>query len=307
MSTPIMLLTGAAGSGKDTVASFLVKNHEAVAIAQADPMKRLAKIIFGFTDDQLWGPSESRNAVDERYVIPEGTQFLDPGPQVVAWTDASMHTWSDHDGLVRGWLADVFPDATGEELSSHLHSLDRWISDLRAVYGNIGSEKKLTPRVVLQTMGTEWGRKIDPTMWSKYALRVAEKLLEGGYTYDRVTGLISEPSNVGAPMVVITDGRFKNELLNVLKIGGVTVKITSPTEDGSAVEKAGVAGHRSEAEQKTIPDHFFSFHFTNDKRLGLEECERLTRQLWLSATYYSIGPDIGSPGYVDPEDEDVVS
>jgi hypothetical protein len=55
MRTPIVMLTGPAGSGKDTVASFLVKNHGAVAIAQADPMKRLAMQLFEFPEETLWG------------------------------------------------------------------------------------------------------------------------------------------------------------------------------------------------------------------------------------------------------------
>jgi hypothetical protein len=31
-------------------------------------MKRFAKDVFGFSEFQLWGPSEARNGVDERYL-----------------------------------------------------------------------------------------------------------------------------------------------------------------------------------------------------------------------------------------------
>lgn len=58
---------GLAGSGKDTSADILVKHANFVKIALADPLKRVCKDIFAFSDDQLWGPSENRNAPDRRY------------------------------------------------------------------------------------------------------------------------------------------------------------------------------------------------------------------------------------------------
>lgn len=60
-------ISGLAGSGKDTCADFLVRNKSFVKVALADPLKRIARDVFDFTDEQLWGPSSSRNAPDERY------------------------------------------------------------------------------------------------------------------------------------------------------------------------------------------------------------------------------------------------
>ena len=60
-------LAGKAGSGKSTVARHLVKQYGYVEIALADAVKRIAKQLYGFTDEQLWGPSEARNAPDLRY------------------------------------------------------------------------------------------------------------------------------------------------------------------------------------------------------------------------------------------------
>lgn len=64
----IIGITGLAGAGKDTVADLLVKGHGFVKVSLADPMKRFCKEVFGFTVEQLWGPSELRNAPDLRYV-----------------------------------------------------------------------------------------------------------------------------------------------------------------------------------------------------------------------------------------------
>lgn len=54
------------GSGKDTIAYYLVSKRGFVKMANADLLKRVAQSAFGFTDDQLWGPSELRNAPDKR-------------------------------------------------------------------------------------------------------------------------------------------------------------------------------------------------------------------------------------------------
>ena len=63
----IIAISGQAGSGKDTAADFLVKHRGFVKVAFADPMKRICKEVYDFTDEQLWGPSELRNVPDERY------------------------------------------------------------------------------------------------------------------------------------------------------------------------------------------------------------------------------------------------
>jgi len=63
----IMGVSGQAGSGKDTVGDYLVEKYDFTKIALADPIKHLGYHVFGFTEDQLWGPSDRRNGVDERY------------------------------------------------------------------------------------------------------------------------------------------------------------------------------------------------------------------------------------------------
>lgn len=73
----IVGVSGKAGSGKDTVADVLVRDHGFVRISLADPMKRFAQHLWHFSDAQLWGPSEQRNAPDPRYRRADGS-FLSP-------------------------------------------------------------------------------------------------------------------------------------------------------------------------------------------------------------------------------------
>lgn len=75
---PLLIgLVGRAGSGKDTVGGFIagspaLKTPTAVT-SFAEPMKVFCKEVFDFTHEQLYGPSELRNAPDRRYPRGDGT------------------------------------------------------------------------------------------------------------------------------------------------------------------------------------------------------------------------------------------
>lgn len=256
MNLPLILICGQAGSGKDTIASFLVKNHGAVAIAQADPMKRLGSKVFGFTEDALWGPSESRNAMNPVF---SDEAFVD---QVrIALKNKSFE-----------YVREVLPGLSETEYAQAAEALENWgnaLLDAALVEGGLSARK------MLQTLGTEWGRTVSRDVWTNYAKKVAMQILGGGFRYNRATGLIADES-FNASLVVITDGRFRNELVAVLAAGGETWKVEAPGVDGSAAEAGGVKGHKSETEQRSIPDHFFNATIINDKKHGLEAAERMT-------------------------------
>lgn len=274
-TTPITLIVGPAGSGKDTIAGFMAKNHGALMIAQADPMKRLAKILFDFSAEQLWGPSDCRNAVDQRFNYQE-----DAGFSRNCWDAALTRLGSQE---VHAWLHDL-----GLGVNSFT-ALRLWYNNVMAQ--TYWAKKGLTPRLVLQTLGTEWGRKQGRELWSQYAIRKALTLLGGGFRYDREVGLIEDSGFTGPDRVVITDGRFRNEVINVLATGGTVVRIDSPSINTEAIEAAGVKGHASEKEQKSLPNHFFTHFIMNDKRLGLAAAERNTTIMVNSME--RLGPGVG--------------
>lgn len=258
MHTPILIIVGEAGSGKDTVAGFLAKNHGYAVIAQADPMKRYVGTLFKFTDEQLWGPSSSRNAEDLRFppyhAAYEGA-YPDADANVVA-TDL--------------FVKEIAPFA-GKDTDKIYNGLSEWFFNLKE--GLIEKKRCLTPRAALQTFGTEFGRSLRTDLWSDLAMATADKLLRGGVIYTAQAGLINTPGFKGADAVVITDGRFRNEVLNVLKVGGQALHLLNPRDESAATEKAGIAGHPSEAEQKGIPESWFVYRIVNDKKLGLDVLE----------------------------------
>lgn len=69
-------ISGKAGSGKDTVADLLVKEFSFVKVGLADPLKRIVRDVFCFTEEQLWGASQFRNEPDRRY--PRNDRYVFP-------------------------------------------------------------------------------------------------------------------------------------------------------------------------------------------------------------------------------------
>jgi hypothetical protein len=243
----IIGLCGPAGSGKDTAADFLVKNHGFAKVAFADPLKRICKDVFAFTDEQLWGPSEKRNAVDERFKnIP--------------------HVWG--------------PIISGMSICQRCGCWSREIYVKDGQHVIKGSQEHtdcvLTTRYALQRLGTEWGRDCYPDVWVDYALRTATRLLaddrddpNGVNYYSQKSGLLFVGGLQKPKGVVISDVRFKNEVRAINAAGGAVFLMKRPTTLEGAAAK-----HLSETAFSTIPEDYFSFTINNDGTL--DELERFT-------------------------------
>lgn len=247
--TPILLLVGNSGSGKDTVANLLSKNLKIMKVANADPLKRFAKLLFDFSEEQLWGSQDSKNAPDTRY------NFKENWIKSIGLFEQKEPLWK--------WIIEVTSRIQSNQEASYFSSMRSWFDGL---YQSTHEQNSLTPRKVLQTLGTEWGRKISPDIWINNTEYSAFKLLEGGWTYSRSGGLqpAEEP---GFDFIIITDGRFRNEILKIKRVGGIIWKITRPEKDG--LINGGVQNHATEQAQKEIPDHFFDSIIDNGGDLRL--------------------------------------
>lgn len=244
--TPIILLVGKAGSGKDTVGEIIAKNHNAVTLGQADPMKRLVHNVFSFTEGQLWGPSELRNATIEIHSAWDNKDYYSRFQQFGAdWADELLN-------------ASNRPDLRREAINA----LETWFWHIMSK----ASKGPVTLRYILMTLGTECLRSVLPDIWVNYAIYVSRTLLAGGKLYSRNMGLITS-KHPGFDYAVITDGRFRNEVLAVNIAGGISVNVTRKNNNAEQAQKDGIVGHASETEQDTIPGHFFSVTLPNDEEI----------------------------------------
>lgn len=232
--TPIVMMAGKAHSGKDTAAEVICQELKGQAIALADPMKRFCMNAFGMDEAQLWGGDLKQTEFRLKLPGDGGSKLTE------CFFEAFEEGYLDNDSDLN------FTDALVE-----------WARTLPA---------KTTPRHVLQTLGTECVRKIDADLWINYGLFVANELLLGGTRYSRTKGLYDDENVSGPGVVVITDGRFRNELLGVKNVGGLCVRIrrsemVSVKREDSIKFKITEAPvwktHQSETEQQSIPDFWF--------------------------------------------------
>lgn len=232
MRTPIVMLIGAARSGKDTAGAVLARELGGVCIALADPIKRFLADPegLGLSTEQLWGSKKEE-------------MFLRRAPTVGTLL-----------ALVETHFGVDDPDVVGEIEEA----IETWTK---------GLPNPTTPRHVMQTFGTDCIREsIDPDFWVNQGLEIAENLLLGYGWYEREKGIVDEPEGSARPpynAVVITDGRFRNEALPVKQVGGYLARIVRPglTLTGAA------AAHASETEQKSIPNFWCDAVLPNDSTL----------------------------------------
>lgn len=211
MQPKIVAIVGQAGSGKDTVAEYLLKKVYGTSLAFADPMKEFCLKVFEFSREQLWGSSEFRNAIDHRY---------------------DKDQWSNRDALRQrfndnryNFIAGLAPETGCEDLdidnlSNALSSFTEWFQGLMEL-------DAISPRIVLQSMGTQFGRKVlGADIWVNVGIQRAQKPLADGR------------------WVVIRDCRFVNEARLISAAGGEIWRISRPIDRSQSF-----LNHESELEQ----------------------------------------------------------
>lgn len=213
MTQKIIALLGTAGSGKDTAAKYIREFiSPAITLALADPLKEFGKQVFDFLDSNLYGSSSLRNHKFSEWSQPE------------RWTIAARAMFR----YAPEWSRRVL--LAFDEAPEHLRLLDavgKWFYDLRAETLDSGG---LSARRMLQTLGTECGRRVTPDIWANYGLHRAEGFLRND-----------------TRAVIITDCRFVNEARLTRERGGEVWFMDRPV--------AGLEGdagrHASELEIRT--------------------------------------------------------
>ncbi len=63
----VIALLARAGHGKTTAANYLKEKYGARIVSLATPLKKIAKVVMEFSDRQLYGTQEEKEAIDPRY------------------------------------------------------------------------------------------------------------------------------------------------------------------------------------------------------------------------------------------------
>jgi len=108
-----------------------------------------------------------------------------------------------------------------------------------------------TPRRVLQTIGTEWGRDM---LTQSFWLDAFQ---------DRVQAIREKPYSSRG--IVVTDVRFDNEAQMILDQGGQVYRVVRP----------GLAGGDVHVSEKGVSDHFITHTFVNDLPYPEDFCVRV--------------------------------
>jgi len=219
----IIGLAGMAGSGKDTVADAVVERGF-TRVALADPVKRLAREVYDFTVEQLWGPSPERSKPDKRY--PRNHTF--PKDSTVC--------------LCCGWDGGELVRDGGKPPQCYLTP--------RFAIQQLGTE---------WGRGCYLDTWVDYTV--RVAKRLLECDQAVTYGYDPTKGLMSydrwEYGNMEPEGVIISDIRFRNELEAIRAAGSKLWRVVRPGHDKPKWD------HTSETEQQGFSDDEFNVVIKN--------------------------------------------
>lgn len=233
----VIVLFGVKGSGKDTVGDLLKERYLFSKDSFAAPLKKMVSEAFEFTEEDLYGPSSGREHQYEEY--PMGDECLRCGSPLFQTAGAPQ----------------------GKELS--------------CVQPDCGMQYPLfiNPRIALQTLGTEWGRRLFKHIWVDRArVRLRKHIQRNHETLRNNPHLIAPGKSIEDIdyRFVFTDGRFVSEHERCVKLGWTTVLLLRKLDESTET-------HASEAELKLIPRS--SFNYILDNRAPLEALPGLVTEM----------------------------
>jgi hypothetical protein len=248
MSLTVLGFMGESESGKSLCAKWLVDNQGFQCIGFTDVFKEFCADVFGFSKEQLWGDPKYRN----RKVIPCSSGLTDAKDAYLHWHRARMN----FNSMVHTWLQKL--GLSTLEKAEYLHVLERWIEECetRAESGPV------SPRLVLQLLGTEYGNQYKRDIWFNYLYEQRLPEFEDG------------------SKIAIVDTRFLWEVKAIQDNGGHVIKLirTAYANMKNEAEEAGIGGHPTEVDQRYIPEEEFDLVLHLEE--GVEKVHTRLREMW---------------------------
>lgn len=273
----MVCISGFSGVGKDECASVLIEKFGAVQTGLADPAKRHMADVYGFSYDQLFGPSKFRNAGDVRFPknvckelgLTPCTDGVNANPPFEELRGKKLWEFTvEGRKSFGGALAEILP------------KLSSVSEENRTVFYVTEGDPRfwLSPRESLQ-LYCELMNNLYLDTWIEKGINVHRALGEVHdqdskdicykYWYHRMKGLVerdtkSETSwekNKGYLVTCFADFRHWHEVRAAKRVTDMTpvlVRIRSERVPKPPYD------HRSETEQMTIPDSEFHFVLENN-------------------------------------------
>lgn len=271
----MVCISGFSGVGKDEVAEYLVDSYRAVHMGLVDSAKRHMADLYGFTENQLFGPSTFRNEGDKRY--PKPIYFkLKAKPYDGVLSNIFDQTKTYH-------YVDVYDDGVNSVVDKSLDSCQIRQSLINNTKRFFIEETNgiffLSPREALQKycelmdslfLGSWAWKAMNTSVAFVNAMKLDNNRYSSVYKYSRMKGIVGagEVSNYGKYVITcFSDFRhicefkiasaFQSETLFPIFLRVKRPGIDKPPFD-----------HRSEKEQALIPDNAFDFIINNDSTIS---------------------------------------
>ena len=245
----VLGIMGESGSGKDFSAAWVIRNENLVRVGFADVLKRFLAAVFEFSDESLWGEPKLRNLKVFPCLGLEITGSSDFADRY--WRHAEANFLENVDDFVND-----MPLSTNKK-AEYKKYLGVWFDECR----DRADRGLISPRLVLQLLGTEYGRGFKKTMWSDYLFERIVPRIEQGHPYGASSGIriVGLENIIKTDGIVIPDARFITEIKAIQNRGGYVIKIVrlAHKDKENEAEKAGITGHASEAEQRGIPNEAY--------------------------------------------------
>lgn len=248
----MVCVSGFSGSGKDEFMSRLVSEHGAVQTGLADPAKRHMADLYGWSEEQLFGPSKFRNAGD--LSIPK-QKFRDWG--LVRFIGEVP------EGIPEGEYHTVTPEPEDNgKFSKYASVAIKADFDRMFFIPNGDPDFWLSPREALQryceTMNELYGDS-----WIRKGIEDQKKIVQGGLKYSRMKGVL--PAGMQIFPVNLTgfaDFRHIHEYRMARseaseELTPVLIRVKRPSVPTAPYQ------HRSETEQTRVRDAAFDFIVEN--------------------------------------------
>lgn len=180
-----VFLAGCMKNGKDTVAEHISKTKGHVVVGLADALKRHTATLFGLDDSCFWGSSDERNRPFEKPIPLDEIEYA-------AWCLENHRFGPDMELLFD-------------------YRISRKAMSQRLIEALRDAAPITSARVLLQRMGTEFGRALWEDVWVHEVDRVRQHV-EKGVVYLRRDGLLTHlKTRLPPASIVVPDVRYRNE------------------------------------------------------------------------------------------------